>query len=366
MSLQCWKVRDRSQGISLIELLIAMALGLLVTSVVIAVFVSSSRTFRDVQKSGELIENGRYAISLLADDIRHTGYYGQLCNFDSTKTDDCYAPTFTGTLDPCANITSANFRNALAYPVQLFPSSSLATQPTVPSCLASGEVKAGSDILVVRRVDTNSVAVGANTILNGKYLQANSLEAELQTGNGNALGGGKKADGTNATILNRDGTAAPIRQLKVQIYYLSPCSQTTCGSGSDQLPTLKRMELVSDGVWNTVPLVSGIEYFKVDLGVDSSPSTINTSTKYIGDGAADGPFVRTITGPATWNDVVSLQVSLLSRTLDTVAGYSDSNSTYNLGVAGNLTGSGNYKRHVFTTEIRLNNVSGRRERLAGE
>jgi len=67
--------RKRESGISLIELMIALVLGLIVVSAVFNVFIGSSRssTFSDGLRS--LQENGRHGISVLQRGFRKAGYH---------------------------------------------------------------------------------------------------------------------------------------------------------------------------------------------------------------------------------------------------------------------------------------------------
>lgn len=58
------------QGFTLIELMVALALGLLVSVGIIALFQSTNNTNRVQDAQARLQENGRYAISRLVDDIR--------------------------------------------------------------------------------------------------------------------------------------------------------------------------------------------------------------------------------------------------------------------------------------------------------
>lgn len=343
-------------GLTLIELMVSLTIGLLITGALATVFVNTSRSFRDLQKSRDQIENGRYAMTLLADEIRHAGYYGQL----GVLT----APT--GAVDPCHNPVIAD----LFYPVQVYSATLIAQVSPLPTCLGATEVSVGSDILVLRRTSTIALTSTDVALSNQPYLQADPSTGEIQLGSGAAVGTTLKASGTTATILNKSGLAAPINKLNISIYYISPCSQATCGSAGDGVPTLKRIDLQTGGaspVWSApVPLVSGIEYLQLDLGTDTSPTDIGTATGTRGDGMADGAFTDTLPVGSDWNEVVSMRVNLLARTLETTTGAVDSSKTYGLGVAGTVTGYGTYKRHVFSAEVRLNNVAGRRERMLGE
>lgn len=66
-------IRHQS-GLTLVELLIAMALGLMIVSVVVGVLVSSQQSQRLQQSYEELQNSGRHAISFLAQEIRRAGF----------------------------------------------------------------------------------------------------------------------------------------------------------------------------------------------------------------------------------------------------------------------------------------------------
>lgn len=68
--------RRRHRGITLIEVMIAMVLGLILLAALSNVFISNMRTRAEVEKVGLQIENGRYAMQLLLDDISNAGYFG--------------------------------------------------------------------------------------------------------------------------------------------------------------------------------------------------------------------------------------------------------------------------------------------------
>lgn len=67
-----------ARGFSLIELMIALTLGLIVTGAVIATFVSVHSASKDTTAIGELADNGRIAIDILQETLRGAGYMA--CN----------------------------------------------------------------------------------------------------------------------------------------------------------------------------------------------------------------------------------------------------------------------------------------------
>lgn len=65
--------RRHIQGLTLIELMIAMLLGLLVVGAAIGIFVSNNQTFRSTQNLGRIQETGHIAFEMMAKDIREAG-----------------------------------------------------------------------------------------------------------------------------------------------------------------------------------------------------------------------------------------------------------------------------------------------------
>jgi type IV pilus assembly protein PilW len=66
----------RQAGLSLIELMIAITLGLILMTGVVQVFLSSKTVFSTQQAMSRIQETGRLAIDFLARDIRMAAYYG--------------------------------------------------------------------------------------------------------------------------------------------------------------------------------------------------------------------------------------------------------------------------------------------------
>ncbi|MBS7725309.1 hypothetical protein I0E51_12810 [Pseudomonas lalucatii] len=58
---------------SLIELMVAMVIGLLISGAVLQVFLSNRNTFLMQNASGHIQENGRFALQYLAAEIRPAG-----------------------------------------------------------------------------------------------------------------------------------------------------------------------------------------------------------------------------------------------------------------------------------------------------
>jgi type IV pilus assembly protein PilW len=352
------------RGMTLMEWMISMTIGLILLAGLTALIAQQSSTQAELEKSSRQIENGRYAMQLLNDDIQMAGYYGEFSNVASLPP----PPGPPDTPDSCSK-TVADLATLMAWPVQGYdsPATGLST------CIAAANHVSGTDILVVRRVEpaTLTIAAAASAAGGQVYLQSGLTASGLEFSK--KLGTGTDASGTSVfTLFNKDGTTlAPLRKFLVHIYYVSPCSVmagSTCAStddGGKPIPTLKMLELsASSGIttMSTTPLVEGIENMQINYGIDTT-----------GDGSPDAQFVATPAAVADWANLVALRVHLLVRSNESSAGYVDTKS-YAMGydsaaAAQTITPTtdsyGNnvrpYKRRLFSQLIRVVNPSSRRD-----
>jgi type IV pilus assembly protein PilW len=77
----------QTRGFTLIELMVGLTLGLIVLAVVTTVFINVSSNRHDMERTGRQIENGRFAIQALADDIVNAGYFGEFDPRDVGRDD---------------------------------------------------------------------------------------------------------------------------------------------------------------------------------------------------------------------------------------------------------------------------------------
>ncbi len=70
--------RINNSGFSLIELMIAMMLGLFLMAGVIQLFIGSSQTYSVVTSQSQSQESGRFGLFFLTRSLRHTGYWGEI------------------------------------------------------------------------------------------------------------------------------------------------------------------------------------------------------------------------------------------------------------------------------------------------
>lgn len=364
-------VRSRERGFSLVELMIASTIGLLILTAMISVFVSSMQSRNEVDKSSRQIENGRFAVEMLREDIQLAAFYGDY--FPSSTV------TWT-TPDPCSTIFDNMEFDSTAgkIPVGIYGIPNADTTAT-PSCLA--DRKADTDILVIRRTSTTQLKIDANedgtmdaNVTNedgsagvgvaslgaGHYLQVSNCSdtpAEsayvLAKDPTKFILHGVKPAGTPSSCIN--GGLAPIRQYFVRIFYIATCND--CGAG-DGIPTLKMVELTSGtsacatdpaascGSMTTRSIAEGIENMQFEYGVEGTPYSYKTAPA-----AAD------------WQNVTAVKIFLLARNTEISADYTDP-KTYSLAADGStLAGTpfnDHYKRHVYVATARAINIANRK------
>jgi len=167
--------------------------------------------------------------------------------------------------------------------------------------------------------------------------------------------------GPSTLFLKNTTTPAPIRKLHVHVYFVAPCSVGSgpagvCAPGDDSIPTLKRLELVAAAGATTMrlsPLVEGIEYLRVEYGVDSQPAIVNVATGLTGDSTID---LHTAT-PADWSQVIGAKVYVLARNTEPTTHHND-DKTYTLGATVVPATNDRFKRHVYAGAVRAMNPSG--------
>jgi len=339
-------MRRRQTGMSLVELMVAIAIGLFLLAGITALISQQSSARAELDKSSRQIESGRYAFTLLQDDIEHAGYYGR---FGGTMTASSVLP------NPCS-VATASVGDALALPLQGYDAPTSVPAP-LSNCLPDANHVPGTDILVTRRLETGDVlALPATGVAGQIYVQTTPADKKIGIGPDPT-----PATPSTYTLVQKDATTpAPLWRYVQSIYFVSPCNRyaagaTVCTSAADggkPVPTLKRLELTASGgvpAFVITPLVDGIQNMQLDYGVDA-----------IGAGTPAVPFLST-PALADWPNVMAVQISLLARNTDASAGYSDT-KTYSMGNAGSVGPfSDAYKRHVYTGTVRVINPSSRRE-----
>jgi prepilin-type N-terminal cleavage/methylation domain-containing protein len=262
----------RSRGFSLVELMIALVLGLIVVGGLIQVLISNRTAYRLQESSNFLQQNLRYGTDRIGWSLRMADFWGGPA---------ASAATITGAANDGSGASSCNDVFASA----VIPSGSggggvfgydgASAFPIFTSCLtnASDYVK-GTDVLVVRYADTDACALTGTTFTTVNCLPASRYYLTSGVGGPAVLTAGT-GGGTAATI--NSPLQAYVYPLRAEIYYLRPCSSpgaggcTATSDGGTPIPTLMRMRIdSSSSTMKAEPIVEGIEQLQFEYGIATS------------------------------------------------------------------------------------------------
>lgn len=373
-------LRVTHAGFTIIEFMIALTLSLLVLAALTGAFVANSRSRAEIERANQQMENGRFALQLLTDDLQLAGYLSHFNPFNASATSALALPGAKP--NPCSTDLGVIDGGALLLHVQGYDSLT-ALDGDLDDCLS--DFKAGTDIVVVRRVATCVKDSPNCTGPDGApYFQASLCAGPNELGdadNDAKMFYKLDTDLGNLDRTQRDCTTpAEIRQYLTHIYFVANNDEP-----DDGIPTLKRAEL--GPAFTIVPLVHGIENLQIEYGIDTdgagtpwtgdgmpnvftaSPDTYNRSGAAYGSCAANAAnCIR------NWGDVMAIRLHILARNTSPSQDYTDTKAyTLGLNAAGNVNcardtnndGSceawnDNIKRHVYQTSVKLNNPAGRR------
>ncbi len=379
--MKLWDTRILKQaGFGLVEILIALTLGVVIVLGITQLFTTGSRTMSNLEETGRRIENSVFAAEILGDDLRMVGYWGEaetpialgspLIQPGEIVSDVSAFQEVAANLPPHAcigtslgdffttSLTDASVKPFLElsygmrFPVLTGPGSDLNQElgyGGTDRCLSGATpAAAGSEFVALRRASTCALGEAGCEAANSQmfYTQHEACDA---------LGrAGEYRLSNNQAALNMETLAcdalvlAPIYKYVSRIYYV------------DTSDFLVRLELTHDGSgfqYQARRLVPGVELMRFEWGIDTDGdgtadvlSTDPASQEFPGGGATD-----------QWENIVNVTIWLVVRSLDD-SGQSSSAQTTTFKIAGaNYTPTDvDYARVVQTKTVEMINISGSR------
>jgi len=331
----------RQRGLSLIELMIAITLGLIVLAALLGLFVQSRSSFRQNDALAEMQDSARFGLDTMARDLSMAGFYGGLYGYSAivpytvAPSPDCGAPDLTASPSiPWAFQVSkrVEFRNHL---------SSVSVASAFP-CLGQSNtpVAANTDIVAVRRVAGQSTA----SIISGNTANAAANTFYLKT---NGTVGSIIHNGGNSVITLSTSTDIPLQaplalyKYMARVYFIRSYSQTP----ADGIPTLCRMELqqVSSSSMSVECLAEGVENMQIEWGLDlDNDCVVDTYTS--------SPSATQLAQSA-----ITARIWLLVRTTQTDGGFNDQ-KVFNFADYSNTSAlAAGFHRRVYSTTVQLRN-----------
>ncbi|TXH72099.1 MAG: hypothetical protein E6Q85_06860 [Thiothrix sp.] len=307
-------------GFSLVEIMIAMGLGLFITAGIATVYVSSKDTYALRDQISEMDESARIAMKALRTHIERAGYSSDA----NTQLDNYLLPS---NFVPSAVVCPTGDTNII-------------NVSRIANSVDGTNISENT-------LTTNQIMTRADTI--GVSFLADDSLVEDCTGaswknrcmlNPNASVRTSANQGPNAQLARRISSSFRIQT--------NAPRQNNAGDG---IP-----ELVCGGSLNTYsqPWAQGVENMQLRYGVDNAPSSIPAGQKK--QWQVDQYWTATqVTANNAWDKVALVQVSLLVRTMEPVFKQAEAN-TYQLFDQAIKTND-RYKRAVYTTTIYLRNIA---------
>jgi type IV pilus assembly protein PilW len=345
----------RAQGFSLIELMLALALGVVVTAGIVALFVGNNQTYTLLNGQSRMQENARFAVDFISRSARAAGYFGcdpepgkiyktlngawnQIFEFDITTPIQAFHGTGGGNTAndwTPALTTLPRTGSAVGYvpPVGPDPRVNMAAlrplsdvlvlrHVQVPGARIAAIVQANADPTVevpppaaggLGFTDDNFVAINnceqatvfriATVTAPGGPAATLRLSGPQAMGNGlyqNALLGSLSPTGIPYGEAN-NAQGASVGRVLTDIYYVA---QGTGTNNRNQTPWSLWRKTSEDA---PVELIEGIESLRVRFGIDTTPNdNVNSTNRYVTYDQVGA------------NRIQSLRVSVIANSVDVV------------------------------------------------
>jgi len=308
--------RRTESGVTLIELMVAMLIGIFLALGSITVFTQSRASYRLSDGQARLQENLRFVMDNMEPDIRLARFWGR-----NNEPSLVQIPVGLGVA--CGGADATALATTFNQPVAAVDDS-VGYVVGIP-CAAPTGARVDSDALIVRHVSAQVAP-----------LQAGRLQVRTDLGAADLFNNGANPPGYGPNAQNHD--------LVVNVYYVD--------NGSDldpNLPSLRRWTLNAAGNLVDEEMIAGVENLQVQFGIDETG--IGGVTRYVdGDSAA-------IAG----NPIIAVRLWILMRSVQPEVGFVD-NAVYtppdaNLPVInpGAVGYPANVRRQQITKTIHLRN-----------
>jgi type IV pilus assembly protein PilW len=340
----------KQRGLSLIELLVALAIGGFLIIGAVTVQSQTRKTFTVTENQARLQETARFVLSVIEPDVQLAGLMGY------TNESDQVQLSVGGNIVPpselkiskgaVAGVPSVmnDCGNNYVFDVTTAIKVDNGTWSLV--CAASGGgFVAGTDALTVRRSGVEKATPTAGRIQ--LYTHRLAVQNQRMFWNGTA---------PDALVDN----ISEVRDLIMQAYYVARDSD-----GRPGLPSLRLKQILASGgagQWDDQEIVRGVEDIQIELGVDTGKDSLNDGTPddADGDGMADivNGDVRRYVQPGSAilasAQVVAVRIWVRVRAEEAETGFTD-NKNYKYGST-NFTANDGFRRVVMSRTIFIRNA----------
>ncbi|NII09162.1 PilW family protein [Oleiagrimonas sp. C23AA] len=307
--------KQRQRGFSIIELMIAMILGLIVVAGLIQVMISNRKAYHLQEDTNFVQQNLRFASDRLGWSIRMAGFWGSAKGVSIANT-SAAASAVTSKGGDCSAAWSVAVNPGTSGGGAVYGYDGGSEFPLGSGCVDDTDYVKGSDVIVVRYAGTQEMAptAAASIAADGSPV---SLIAS-SNGVGALFASASSVPdlsvlSSNALASSASVAARPIQFVypyHVEVYYLSPCDDpgatahcTASSDDGDPQPTLKRIRFKSDGSLVTDPVVEGIEQLQFSYGLEQQSA----------DGSIYAAKYVSATSVGDWSKVISVRLAMVAR-----------------------------------------------------
>lgn len=354
--------RHAQSGLTLVELLVSVTLGLVVIAALVGVFVANNRNYRQNEALALLQDNARFALDVVSRDVAMAGYWGGVRAVDAGVSVRVSATAQAAVADDCAPAVpppgTVNWLFNVGTPLEFHNHTGAGPVDAAFGCLDPADLVADSDVLMIRHVagqcawdDAGCEPDGTRGALEvGRfYVKTNQNIASLFRATGSnfdpdrALPSDCPDDtGSNAPCPPVD-TPQQVYAYTPQLYYV----RNFLRERGDGLPVLCRRFLddtLAVPVMDEDCLAEGVENMQIEWGVG---------------GGADSDAVLRYTSAPTLQEITdarTLRLHFLVRANALNVQASRDAKTYDLADLTGFTPATGVLRKAFTTTVQLKNL----------
>jgi len=302
-------------GFTLVELMVAMVVGLILMAGVLQIYLSSKQSDRVLTAEARMQENGRFAMHFLVHDLRMAGYMG--CASINHLT-----PNVIAKPAPTMSFSSANIIRGFTYTAGSTWPSGYTVSAVTNGNGAPANIVPGTSVIAVEfgssdganltgnvdPVNSNmQVTSNAGNWAQGSYvLVTDCASADLfrstDTPKPNSLGGvtlsyGKGTYNTTNRLSRNYGRNAQTMSYESNTYYIGYDSNDPDPDNPKGRPALYRMDIEG----NTQELVDNVQDINVLYGVDTTSD--QSANEYL--------TAAQVNAANEWSNVVSVRLDLL-------------------------------------------------------
>lgn len=316
----------RQDGITLIELMVALAIGSFLMIGAVQIYNQSRQAFVVNESIARVQETAQFAMDTIEADLRMASNWGRNSRGLSVEGRALNGdPNPSGVPLPATDC-AANWTLDLALPIDG------SNNAYTLACAATGGSQANSDVITIRRASVNAVPLEAGRL----QIQTTRIQGQIF------------ADGAIPTGYTPVNSAT--HNLIVTSYYVSPSSTLING-----VPTLRRHRLIGGGAGGPrivdEEVAPGVENLQLQLGVDVDQD--NTVDRYVNPG--DPIYNPNAVGYVPGARVITARVWLIVRSVGFEAGIQDSND-YKPGDVGLGVQNDSFRRMQVSKTILLRNA----------